>query len=287
MLHTKTFTLRPVFRSRTMSSLYGILCLLSALAATSCSDCYPGISIISQCPTNNNACPSGEGCGSSYTEGGTGGKNAAFLGKSSPPPSECNPLDSTSAQQEKIRIFKSHCNPIQCNNYSPACDKMAKILAWTYKCATKCNFLGSMRLQQLQISMGTLCYGNPNCSVNIDSLTDNSPLNGLGCPSCLSANSTWCHTDETIQCRGDETMCLLLQTTQESGSMSTSTAFRGCASMSICDLGSQSQNETGSFTEVKINCTRASTSGSNRGSMSDHKVVLTSAIVCLLLKLFF
>ncbi|XP_040277235.1 uncharacterized protein LOC120992361 isoform X2 [Bufo bufo] len=215
-----------------MSSLYGILCLLSALAATSCSNCYAGISIMTRCPTNNNACPSGEEC-----PGGTG-------------------------------------------------DKMAKILAWTYKCASKCNFLGSMRLQQLQISMSTLCYGHPNCPSIANSLTDNSPLNGLVCPSCLSANSTWCHTDETIQCRGDETMCLLLQTL-ESGSMSTSTTFRGCATMSICDLGSQSQNKTGSFTEVKINCTRASTSGSNRGSMSDHKVVLTSAIVCLLLKLLF
>ncbi|XP_040277225.1 uncharacterized protein LOC120992361 isoform X1 [Bufo bufo] len=264
-----------------MSSLYGILCLLSALAATSCSNCYAGISIMTRCPTNNNACPSGEEC-----PGGTGGKNAVFLGKPRAWTSECNPLDSTSAQQEKMRIIKSQCFPIQCNNYSPACDKMAKILAWTYKCASKCNFLGSMRLQQLQISMSTLCYGHPNCPSIANSLTDNSPLNGLVCPSCLSANSTWCHTDETIQCRGDETMCLLLQTL-ESGSMSTSTTFRGCATMSICDLGSQSQNKTGSFTEVKINCTRASTSGSNRGSMSDHKVVLTSAIVCLLLKLLF
>ncbi|XP_044138563.1 uncharacterized protein LOC122929134 [Bufo gargarizans] len=282
MLHPKTFTLRPVFKSRTMSSLFGILCLLSALAATSYSYCFGGISISSQCPANNITCPSGEEC-----PGGTGGKNDSFLGKSPPPLSECNPLDSTSAQKEKIRIFASHCNSKECNISSPACDKMAKIWAWTYNCASKCNFLGSMRLQQLQIRMGTSCYGNPNCTLFSALPNENSPLNGLGCPSCLSVNSTWCYTDETIQCRGDETMCLLLHTTQESGSMSTSTTFRGCATMSICDLGSQSQNETGSFTEVKINCTRASTSGSNRGSMSVHKVVLTSAIVCLLLKLFF
>ncbi|XP_044138564.1 uncharacterized protein LOC122929135 [Bufo gargarizans] len=281
MFHPKTFTLRPVFKSRTMSSLFGILCLLSALAATSYSNCSGGFSVILQCPANNITCPSGEEC-----PGGTGGMNAAFLGKSLAWTSECSPLDSRSAQQEEARIFTSQCNSKECNISSPACNKMAIILARTYECAPKCNFLGSLRLQQLQIRMGTICYGNTtNCAVGSNLPTDNSPLNGLGCPSCLSDNSTWCHTDETIQCRGDETMCLLMQITQESGSMST--AFRGCATMSICDLGSQSQNKTGLFTEVKINCTRASTSGSNRGSMSVHKVVLTSAIVCLLLKLLF
>ncbi|XP_040277258.1 uncharacterized protein LOC120992370 isoform X2 [Bufo bufo] len=275
-----------------MSSLFGILCLLSALAATSYSNCSGGLHVFTKCPANNITCPSGEGCGSSYTEGGTGGKNATFLGKSRAWISKCIPLDSASAQQEETRIFTSKCNSKECNFSSPECQKMADILARTYECASKCNFLGSMRLQQLQIRMGTLCYGNTtNCAVNGNSPTDNSPLNGLGCPSCLSVNSTWCYTDETIHCRGDETMCFLMQTTQESGSMSTSTAFRGCASMSICDLGSQSQNKTGSFTVVKINCTRASTSestsGSTSGSMSVHKVVLTSAIVCLLLKLLF
>ncbi|XP_040277284.1 uncharacterized protein LOC120992389 [Bufo bufo] len=267
-----------------MSSLFGILCLLSALAATSYSySCSRCSSIAIHCPANNITCPSGEEC-----PGDTGGKNAAFLGKSRARSSECSPLDSRSAQQEKMRIINSCCNTNDCDLYSPLCKMMADILAWTYECASECNFLGSMRLQQLQIRMNTLCYGHPNCTVNGYSPTENSTLNGLGCPSCLSDNSTWCYTDETIQCRGDETMCLLLQTTQESGSMSTSTAFRGCTTKSFCDLGSQSQNETGSSTEVKFNCTRASTIDSTSGSLSVHKVVLTPAIVCfLLLKLLF
>ncbi|XP_044134626.1 phospholipase A2 inhibitor NAI-like [Bufo gargarizans] len=270
-----------------MSSLFGILCLLSAPAATSYSYSCSQCSFMNwKCSGNNNTCPSGERCGFSYTKGVTGSRNAVFLGKPRVWSSGCSPFESTSAQG-KIRKIKSCCNTDDCNLYSPACDKMADILARTYKCASECNFLGSIRLQQLQISMGTICYSDPECTMIGNLPTENSPLNGLGCPSCLSVNSTWCHTDETLQCRGDETMCLLLQTTQESGSMSTSTAFRGCATMSMCDLGSQSQNKTGSFTEVKINCTRASTSGSNRGSMSVHKVVLTSAIVCLLLKLLF
>ncbi|CAJ0933851.1 unnamed protein product [Ranitomeya imitator] len=59
-----------------------------------------------------------------------------------------------------------------------------------------------------------------------------------------------------------------------------STAMRGCATKSICDLGNQYQNIGNVVTEVKIFCTD--------GGLSVHKVLLTPVIVCLLLlKMFF
>ncbi|XP_040289876.1 phospholipase A2 inhibitor 25 kDa subunit-like [Bufo bufo] len=222
-----------------------------------------------------------------------GGDNAAVLVRPVVSSSECNPLGSTSTQQEKVRMITSRCITDECTSNPPACAKMVDALSRTSACATECNYMGSMSLQQVQFQMGTSCYGANNCTLSTTLPTQSSTLNGLVCPSCVSANSTWCYTDDTIQCTGNENMCLFLQSTQESGSMSTSTAFRGCATKSLCDLGSQSQNKTGLSTEVKFNCTRASitigsTTSSTIGSISVHKVVLTQVIVFfLLLKLIF
>ncbi|CAJ0933853.1 unnamed protein product [Ranitomeya imitator] len=41
----------------------------------------------------------------------------------------------------------------------------------------------------------------------------NSTQNGLVCRTCTSPDSTWCYTSDTMQCTGDEDMCIL-QTTK-------------------------------------------------------------------------
>ncbi|XP_066462071.1 urokinase plasminogen activator surface receptor-like [Eleutherodactylus coqui] len=121
---------------------------------------------------------------------------------------------------------------------------------------------------------GSLCGSTYQKHFNIP--RQSSIPNGVICRSCVSEESTWCYTSDTIQCTGDENMCLL-KTTELTGSVST--AMRGCATKSYCDLSSQSYNTGGSTTNVTITCTS--------GSISAHKVVLTPTILCLLLlKLF-
>ncbi|XP_075695166.1 uncharacterized protein LOC142661629 [Rhinoderma darwinii] len=155
-----------------------------------------------------------------------------------------------------IRIFARECTP-----------------------SSQCDVKGSIGLKQGQIKMSSSCCGTDSCTPAIPALpTTSSVPNGLVCRSCLSADSNWCYTSDTLQCTGDQNMCLL-QTTQITGSASVSSAIRGCASKSICDLGSQSQTIGGTSTVVKFICTSA--------GMSLHKVVLTPAIACLLLLKFF
>ncbi|XP_069599183.1 urokinase plasminogen activator surface receptor-like [Ranitomeya imitator] len=145
---------------------------------------------------------------------------------------------------------------------------------------SECSTKGSISTSQLQLRMAASCCGSDNCTPDLPALpTKSTNPNGLVCRSCISADSTWCHTPDTVQCSGDENMCLL-QSTKISGSPSSSTAIRGCATKSICDLGSQTETLGGVSVDVKTVCTS--------GSKSVHKVVLNPAVVCfLLLKLFF
>ncbi|XP_069599046.1 phospholipase A2 inhibitor and Ly6/PLAUR domain-containing protein-like [Ranitomeya imitator] len=146
--------------------------------------------------------------------------------------------------------------------------------------SSECGFIGSMTIQQIKYRMGISCCHFENCAPLTPSLPSrNSTQNGLVCRTCTSPDSTWCYTSDTMQCTGDEDMCIL-QTTKITGSNPVSTAMRGCATKSICDLGNQYQNIGNVVTEVKIFCTD--------GGLSVHKVLLTPVIVCLLLlKMFF
>ncbi|XP_044130979.1 phospholipase A2 inhibitor NAI-like isoform X3 [Bufo gargarizans] len=127
------------------------------------------------------------------------------------------------------------------------------------------------------------CYSGLQCAstyteTTIDQTISSNP-NGLVCRSCISADSTSCYTNDTVQCTGDENRCLF-QTTKVSGSVSASTAFRGCATKSICDIGSESASINEMIRYVNYTCTS--------GGLSVHNIVLAPAIVCLLLlKLFF
>ncbi|KAM4015675.1 phospholipase A2 inhibitor NAI-like [Anomaloglossus baeobatrachus] len=156
---------------------------------------------------------------------------------------------------------------------------MTEAFGRTCTVSSQCNMKGSITLQQGRIRTVTACCNTDDCAPVVPPLsTINYTRNGLVCRSCVSADSTWCYTSDTMQCTGDENMCLL-QTTKITESGTVATAIRGCATKSICDLGSQSQSAAGVSTEVKFICTN--------GGTSVHKVVLTPAIVCLLLlKLF-
>ncbi|XP_069803320.1 phospholipase A2 inhibitor NAI-like isoform X2 [Dendropsophus ebraccatus] len=226
-------TVGSIYKNRTMTSMTGILSLLSALIATSdalsCTECIS--TIFSSCSGPSVTCPSGYQCGSTYTKSFEGGMTSTVFVRSCMPSSHCNLVGSISQQQGQIKTVSSCCNTANCNPTVPALP------------------------------------------------TPGSNLNGVVCRSCLSAKSDWCYTKDTISCTGNENMCLL-QTSKITGSVSLSTAIRGCATKSLCDLGSQSYSANGESTDIKFTCTS--------GGISVHQVVLAPAVACLLLlKLFF
>ncbi|XP_073426003.1 phospholipase A2 inhibitor and Ly6/PLAUR domain-containing protein-like [Dendrobates tinctorius] len=157
---------------------------------------------------------------------------------------------------------------------------MNKTVVRSCALSSECGFIGSMTIQQVQYRMGISCCRYDDCTPFTPiPPSPNYSKNGVVCRTCISATSTWCYTSDTMQCTGNETMCAL-QTSKITGSNPVSMAIRGCATQSICDLGSQSQNMAGVSASVKNICTN--------GGLSVHKVLLTPAIVCLLLlKLFF
>ncbi|XP_075183856.1 phospholipase A2 inhibitor 25 kDa subunit-like isoform X1 [Anomaloglossus baeobatrachus] len=215
------------FKNRTMTSLIGILSLLSTFAATSyaltCSEC---VSTSSSCSGRIVVCPSGLVCGSAYSRTLAGGRT--------------------------IESFVRSCTP-----------------------TSKCHQKGSISTEHGIIKMVTACCDTDNCTPQMPPFPVQSyDHNGLVCRTCLSADSTWCYTQDTMQCTGEENMCLL-QTTKLRGKVSSSVAIRGCATKSICDLESQSQSLGDISMEVKFSCTS--------GATSVHKVVVSPAIACLLL----
>ncbi|XP_066428756.1 phospholipase A2 inhibitor and Ly6/PLAUR domain-containing protein-like [Eleutherodactylus coqui] len=212
-----------------MTSLFGFLCLVSALTATSCAlSCTKCMSTSSTCSGISITCPSGSVCGSTYTQSFVEGVTSELLIRGCVPSSEC-------------------------------------------------NLSGTMSIMNGQFGTVSSCCSSDDCTPTLPTLpTKSYNPNGVICRSCVTAQSTWCYTSDTVQCTGDENMCLL-QTTEIPGSGSG--AMRGCATKSFCDIGSQSINTGGSTMKATYTCTS--------GSISAHKVVLTPAIVCLLLlKLF-
>ncbi|XP_077312638.1 phospholipase A2 inhibitor and Ly6/PLAUR domain-containing protein-like isoform X1 [Lithobates pipiens] len=99
-----------------------------------------------------------------------------------------------------------------------------------------CGITGTASLpEDGRVRMATSCCTTDNCVPELPTLPEVSSVwNGLVCPSCVNAESTFCSASMTMQCKGNETMCVT-QTIKVSA-ISVSTAFRGCASQSLCDV---------------------------------------------------
>ncbi|XP_075046992.1 phospholipase A2 inhibitor gamma subunit B-like [Mixophyes fleayi] len=122
----------------------------------------------------------------------------------------------------------------------------------------QCQGPGSFSTYNSKSKKGFSCCYTDNCTPTQPVLPDdNFQPNGLTCRTCVSANSSWCYTEDTIQCTGNENMCLL-QTNNIYGSSKLSTALRGCATKSICDFGTQSSTSGGVNTKVSFSCTSGS-----------------------------
>ncbi|KAM5131911.1 phospholipase A2 inhibitor NAI-like [Mantella aurantiaca] len=119
----------------------------------------------------------------------------------------------------------------------------------------QCGLNGSATIVfGVKMRMGISCCSSHLCTPTVPTLPRVSLVsNGLTCRSCISADYTWC--TGTIQCTGDENMCLL-QTSKLSGIMSASTAIRGCATKSLCDLGSLFYNTKVLTADIKFICTK-------------------------------
>ncbi|KAM4652236.1 phospholipase A2 inhibitor NAI-like [Discoglossus pictus] len=127
-----------------------------------------------------------------------------------------------------------------------------------------CNITGTMSYPQSTLQMVTSCCSTDNCEAPSQTLpTIGTDKNGLVCRACITATSNWCYTPDTMQCTGDQNMCLL-QTSKISGSTSLKIAIRGCATKTICDIGSRTESEGGLTLATKIVCTNGS-NGLHRG----------------------
>ncbi|MEE6481897.1 hypothetical protein FKM82_013054 [Ascaphus truei] len=151
------------------------------------------------------------------------------------------------------------------------------VLTRTCESQSQCGMSGSLTFSAFKTKIGTSCCSTDYCTPPMPTLpADNNLKNGVTCPSCTSADSDYCSTSETIECTGDEKKCLLQSTI--AGDI-VKFAMRGCATESICNIGSQSVSSDGITTEVKNKC--------SNGSIGHHQGFLFPAVGLLLLKLLF
>uniref|UniRef100_A0A8C5WJN9 UPAR/Ly6 domain-containing protein n=1 Tax=Leptobrachium leishanense TaxID=445787 RepID=A0A8C5WJN9_9ANUR len=130
--------------------------------------------------------------------------------------------------------------------------------SYTRECVLRkeCDFQGGISLlADIKILLGRSCCYTDLCIPAQPKLPAVSTrFNGLVCRTCVSTYSDWCYTDDTVHCTGNENMCLL-QTTSITGAVSMTNALRGCATKSLCDLGSQTAETAGQKVDVRFICT--------------------------------
>uniref|UniRef100_A0A8C5QVD3 UPAR/Ly6 domain-containing protein n=1 Tax=Leptobrachium leishanense TaxID=445787 RepID=A0A8C5QVD3_9ANUR len=73
-----------------------------------------------------------------------------------------------------------------------------------------CSLKGSITYTGGTIRIGSSCCNTDNCTPSQPTLPAvSSQSNNLTCRTCISASSASCYTSDTIQCTGNENMCLL------------------------------------------------------------------------------
>uniref|UniRef100_A0A8C5QS38 UPAR/Ly6 domain-containing protein n=1 Tax=Leptobrachium leishanense TaxID=445787 RepID=A0A8C5QS38_9ANUR len=120
----------------------------------------------------------------------------------------------------------------------------------------QCNLQGSISvINNAMNRIGASCCNTDNCTPDLPTLPAVSTrFNGLVCRTCVSTYSGWCYTDDTMQCTGNENMCLL-QTTSITGAVSMRIVLRGCATKSLCDLSRQTEQTADRKVDMRFTCT--------------------------------
>lgn len=97
---------------------------------------------------------------------------------------------------------------------------------------SQCDQTGSISTLYGNTKMSTSCCAFDNCSSSILPVPSvSSQPNGVTCPTCQSSSSVWCYKEQTVQCTGNETVCVLYSTNIKGQS----SAIRGCTQPSACN----------------------------------------------------
>ncbi|XP_040277084.1 uncharacterized protein LOC120992272 isoform X2 [Bufo bufo] len=120
-----------------------------------------------------------------------------------------------------------------------------------------CDLKASMSINYGQVKRVTSCCDTDNCTPTIPAFSaKSSKPNGVVCripaPSGLS---NWFSNANTIQCRGDEDVCVL-QKSKLSGSTSISIDTRACGTRTICDLSDHLYDFDGISVEFQYICSK-------------------------------
>ncbi|XP_053547223.1 urokinase plasminogen activator surface receptor-like [Bombina bombina] len=180
---------------------------------------------------------------------------------------QCSAVDESSCigQERKCPSHDYVCAAT--NTLSIMEGKTFKNFTRTCERRSSCGITGSIGFQKGKIKTATSCCDADSCTPSMPLLpSDNGRKTGLTCRSCTSRDSTWCYTEQTIECTGEEDRCILQYATI-TGSRYSKTAVRGCATKSLCDVGNQYHN----FGDLKITRDVTCTSGS---STFHHNLIL-------------
>ncbi|XP_068099210.1 uncharacterized protein [Hyperolius riggenbachi] len=97
---------------------------------------------------------------------------------------------------------------------------------------SKCGKVGSISYSGGKMNMEITCCNTDFCSPPLPSFPgDSGQTNGLMCPTCRSTEYAWCYSSSTIECTGNEQICITESTTTSISSDSAS----GCATPSVCE----------------------------------------------------
>ncbi|XP_077312649.1 uncharacterized protein LOC143933576 [Lithobates pipiens] len=100
----------------------------------------------------------------------------------------------------------------------------------------QCNITGSLTFAGGRLAIATACCDTDNCASAIPPLpSTSSSSNNLTCSTCSSSTSDYCSSSNTLQCTGLETQCGRISTST-TGSVTSTSAIRGCTTPSVCNL---------------------------------------------------
>ncbi|KAM4652240.1 phospholipase A2 inhibitor and Ly6/PLAUR domain-containing protein-like [Discoglossus pictus] len=212
------------------------------------------------CVGQERRCPSHDYlCASTNTLTIMGGKSHTNFTRSCERRSSCGITGTIGFQKGMVKTVISCCEVDSCTPSMPA---------KTY-CYIHEGPYGHHGIKYLPpfivVSMDPMCQG------------DTPQRNGLTCASCTSTDSTWCHTEDTIACTGEENRCMLKQITT-TGSKYSYTAIRGCATKPLCDVGYQYHEFGGQKITTYVKCT-------NGGITFHHNLILLAFAIMASVKL--
>ncbi|XP_069804192.1 phospholipase A2 inhibitor and Ly6/PLAUR domain-containing protein-like [Dendropsophus ebraccatus] len=101
---------------------------------------------------------------------------------------------------------------------------------------TICNITYSVNNDQFQTRYLVHCCDTDLCNKEPLEVTPwNNTKNGLECPACYAANAEDCIANNTAQCTGDESKCIVFSGKAPKDGNCQTVAFQGCVSELWCD----------------------------------------------------